>query len=451
MMRSRAMGGLLLLLFLLTSLGAPERASAQQEVSPDNVITVPVGNSVIITHPSALERIMVTNENVADVAPVTLREVVINGLSSGTTTLIFWDATGARFMYSVRVSADVGSIQHELDRAMPGSGIRVSAIGNSVILSGETNDHMVVQRAAELAGTMAGGAPVLNHIIMPDPGQIMLRVRIAEVGRSAIQRLGINLLYLGEDVEGFMNTGGVAPFGGAFPGTPTHTFSDAVNFYLFHQSSNVAAFISALRDQGLFRSLAEPNLVTVPGQTASFLAGGEFPYPMVQPTTGQVTVQFREFGVLLNFTPTITNSGAIRLEVEPEISSLDFANGVQVAGSLVPALISRKAETTVELQAGQTFAIAGLIDHEMTEAATKVPILGDIPVLGAFFRSTQMRESETEVLVLVTPEFVRPRDQMPEIPPGEVDTWPWTDFMTRPLRVVPPADPVDPGGGDGGL
>lgn len=437
--------GLGLWLFALVAAAAPGTAAAQQGVAPENVITVPVGNSVIITHPTALERIMVTNPDVADPVAVTLREVVINGLQSGTTTLIFWDATGARHMYSIRVSADVGSIQHELDRAMPGSGITVSAVGNSVILGGESNDHRTVERAMQLAGAMVGEAAVVNQISMPDPGQIMLRVRIAEVSRTAIQRLGINFLYQGPDVEGFVYSGGVSSFSGAFPAPPSHTFSDAVNFYLFHQSSNLATFIQALRDQGVFRSLAEPNLVTVPGVTASFLAGGEFPYPMVQPQTGQVTVQFREFGILLNFTPTVTNSGAIRLDVAPEVSSLDFANGVQVAGSLVPALISRKAETTVELYAGQTFAIAGLIDREMTETGTSVPILGDIPILGAFFRSKQMRESETEVLVLVTPEFVRPEDQMPEIPTGEVDTWPWTDFMTRPLRVVPPAEPVGDG------
>jgi pilus assembly protein CpaC len=426
---------------LILAMGALSAPVAAQAVADEvRVVNVAAGNSTVVTHPSSLERVMITNPDVADAVPVTAREVVINGLSPGTTTLLFWDNAGTRHAYSVRVTADIHSIQSEIDRVMPGSGIDVTAVGNRVVLSGEVTDPRTSQRAVSLAAALAGSDNILNYISTPDPGQVMLQVRIAEVSRSAIQQLGLNLMRLGDDIEGFVQPGGVGAFSGASPNPPSHTFSDAVNFYLFHQASGVATFIQALQDHGVFRSLAEPNLITLPGQSASFLAGGEFPYPMVQPQTGQVSVQFREFGILLNFTPTITNSGAIRLEVEPEVSSLDFANGVQVAGSLVPALTTRRAHTFVELNDGQTFAIAGLMDREMTEAGTQVPILGDIPILGALFRSRLFRENETEVLVLVTPHFVRPGEVVPEIPPNEPETWPWSDFMTRPLRVVPPAD-----------
>jgi len=422
--------------------GSLEAQSQEGEVS---VINVAAGNSYVLTHPVNLERVFITDPDVADAIAVTAREVVIMGLSRGTTTLLFWDSQGQRHTHSVRVTADVESIRSELQRMFPDNGIDVAAVGNSVILTGEASDPRQVDRAVSLASAMANGAEVVNYVSVPDPGQVMLRVRVAEVSRTAIEQLGINLLRfdpanLRGANEGMLQSGGVSTPSGSFPGAgPTQTFSDAVNFYLFHESSSVAAFIQALQDEGVFRSLAEPNLITVPGETASFLAGGEFPFPMVQPQTGAVSAQFREFGIRLNFTPTITNSGAIRLWVEPEVSSLDFASGVQIAGTQVPALLSRRAETTIELNDGQTFAIAGLMDSEMTETVNKVPFLGDIPILGSFFRSTEARENRTELLVLVTPHFVRPSDEMPALPTGEPQEWPWSDFMLRPLDIVPPA------------
>lgn len=449
-MRNRSFGVLTAVLLVAGLAISPAPAHAQSAAGETEVLNVALGNSTVVTHPVNLERVMITDPNVADAVPVTAREVVINGLSAGTTTLLFWDSQGIRHTYSVHVTADVRAIQSEIQRILPGNGVSVAAVGNSIVLTGEVSDPHTASRVVSLAQALSGEAEILDYISTPDPGQVMLRVRVAEVSRSAIQDLGINLMRvdptnLRGDDEISMQSGGVSAYGGAFPNAgPDQTFSDAVNFYLFHRSSNVAAFIQALQGQGIYRSLAEPNLITVPGEAASFLAGGEFPYPMVQPTTGQVTVQFREFGILLDFTPTITNSGAIRLHVAPEVSSLDFASGVNVAGSLVPALLSRKAETTIELQDGQTFAIAGLLESDITESVNKVPLLGDIPILGAFFRSTEARENQTEILVLVTPHFVRPMDEMPEIPTGELDVWPWGSFMTDPLRVVP-TDPVGDG------
>ena len=446
----------LMVALLLTWVLLPAQIEAQSEEGEVSVINVAAGNSHVLTHPVNLERVFITDPDVADAIAVTAREVVIMGLSRGTTTLLFWDSQGQRHTYSVRVTADVESIQSELERMFPANGVAVSAVGNSVILTGEVSDPRSAARAVSLASALSNGAEILNYISTPDPGQVMLQVRVAEVSRTAIERLGINLMRLdplnirGDD-EGMFQSGGVTSPGGQFPGFgqqagPNQTFSDAVNFYLFHNASNVAAFIQALEDQGVFRSLAEPNLITVPGETASFLAGGEFPFPMVQPQTGTVTADFREFGIRLSFTPTITNSGAIRLWVEPEVSSLDFASGVQIAGTQVPALLSRRAETTIELNAGQTFAIAGLMDSEITENVNKVPYLGDIPVLGRFFRSTEARENQTELLVLVTPQFVRATDQMPDIPTGEPESWPWSDFMMEPIPLLPSESGVDEDG-----
>ncbi|MEX2532298.1 MAG: type II and III secretion system protein family protein [Gemmatimonadota bacterium] len=449
-MRNRSFGVLTAVLLIAGLAASPAPTDAQSAMGETQVLNVALGNSTVVTHPVNLERVMITDPNVADAVPVTAREVVINGLRAGTTTLLFWDSQGIRHTYSVHVTADVRAIQSEIQRILPGNGVSVAAVGNSIVLTGEVSDPHTASRAVSLAQALSGEAEILDYISTPDPGQVMLRVRVAEVSRSAIQDLGINLMRvdpnnLRGDDEISLQSGGVNSFGGSYPGTgPDLTFSDAVNFYLFHRASNVAAFIQALQGQGVYRSLAEPNLITVPGEEASFLAGGEFPYPMIQPTTGQVTVQFREFGILLDFTPTITNSGSIRLHVAPEVSSLDFASGVSIGGSVVPALLSRRAETTIELEDGQTFAIAGLLDSDITESVNKVPLLGDIPILGAFFRSTEARENQTEILVLVTPHFVRPMDEMPEIPTGELDVWPWGSFMTDPLRVVP-TDPVSDG------
>jgi pilus assembly protein CpaC len=316
----------------------------------------------------------------------------------------------------------------------------VAAVGNTLIISGETQAPGVAERAIALATSLEAEASILDHLVVPDRGQVLLRVRVAEVNRSALQDLGAQLqrvdpLNIRGDDEGAIGSG-TNPPGGRFlndPIGPDVAFSDAVNFYLFHDASNVSAFIQALREQGDFRSLAEPNLMTLPNETASFLAGGEFPYPVIQAgsANGAVTIQFQEFGVRLNFTPTLTNSDAIRLAIEPEVSSLDFSNGLTLAGFQIPALLSRRASTVVEVQEGQTFAIAGLMDNSLAESVRKVPLLGDIPILGHLFKSTSFQRNQTELLILVTPYLVTPDMVVPDLPTGEVDTW--DGFQFQPL------------------
>ncbi len=409
-------------------------ASAQQ---PD-VLTVARGNSEVITSPVNLERVLIANPEVADVVAVSAREIVINGVSPGTTTLLFWQAGGQRNTYTVNVTLDAATIDSELDRMFPNDDLAVTAVGNTLILSGETETPGAAERAISFASSVEAEATVLDHIIVPDRGQVLLQVRVAEVNRSAIQDLGAQFTRLdpfnirGDD-EGLISSGANPP-GGNFlndPIGPDVTFSDAVNFFLFHESSNVSAFIRALRAEGNFKSLAEPNLMTLPGEEASFLAGGEFPYPVVQAgsTSNAVTIQFQEFGVRLSFTPTLTNSGAIRLAVEPEVSSLDFTGGLVLAGFQIPTILSRRANTTVEVLDGQTFAIAGLMDNELAESVNKVPVLGDIPILGALFRSSSFQQSHTELLVLVTPHIVTADMELPRLPTGEVDTWDFHDSM----------------------
>jgi pilus assembly protein CpaC len=410
-----------------------------QEAQPVGSLTVALGHSAIVTHSADLTRVMITAPETADAVPVGTREVVVNGLAVGSTSLLIWGVDGSFVTYSVRVTPNVGYLNEEIARLFPGTEVTAVAAGNSIVLTGVVNDPQIATRVIGLADAMAGGADVVDQIQVPDRSQILLRVRMAEVSRSAIKNFAttfmrVDPLNLRGDDEGAMTPASVE---GNFLGVgPDVSFSDVVNFYLFHDASNVSAFIRALRTEGTFRSLAEPDLLAFPGQQASFMAGGEFPYPIVQGATQQVSIQFKEFGIRLNFTPDLTNSGAIRLSVTPEVSQLDFANGLQLSGFLVPALLSRRASTVVELQQGQTFAIAGLLDNQLAESVAKVPLLGDIPILGALFRSKEMRDNQSELLVLVTPFLVNATNTPPPLPTGEVEEWQRDRFM-RPTTPQP--------------
>lgn len=406
--------------------------SVTQNAGRERLITIAVGNSALVTVPSGLRRVSIADPETADAVLVSNNEVVVNGKAGGTTSLLIWDNNGTLTLYTVRITADAATLEAEFQRLFPGEDIRVSAVGSGVVLSGQVRDTRTRNQALELARTLGEDVQVLDHLGLPDQGQVLLRVRFAEVSRNALEQYGVNVTRVdprnvrGDD-EGGLTAGGVVPFSRDFleGDGPEQTFSDAVNFFLFHDASKFGAFVQALRGQGLFRSLAEPNLLAMPGEQASFLAGGEFPVPVVQGTGGAtaISVLFKEFGIRLAFTPDITNSGAIRLHVAPEVSALDFANGVELSGFRVPSLTSRKAETTVELMPGQTFAIAGLMDNSWVENSNKLPLLGDIPILGALFRSKDLRQNRTELLVLVTPELVRPSNVAPELPTGEPDTW----------------------------
>jgi len=301
----------------------------------------------------------------------------------------------------------------------------VTASGNTVTLSGQVSSAVVAQRALEVARTT--GAQVIDAMQAPALQQVLLQVRFAEVSRSAISRFGTELstrnpqlLNAERDWSG-------------------ETLSEGlVRLFLLNADAEIEAVIRALKSRGLLRTLAEPNLLTLPGREASFLAGGEFPYPTVQGGTGNnaVTITFKEFGVRLRFTPTITNTGSIRLRVAPEVSSLDFANGLTFGGFQIPALLTRRTETEVELREGQHLAIAGLIDNSITDNLDKIPILGDIPILGLFFRSKDVRQNRTELLVIVTPRLVQPSDTPPPLPTGEPETWRWDRSLRYPSGAL---------------
>jgi pilus assembly protein CpaC len=436
-------------------LAFPQVLTAQQ-VEPTTVLRVPVGNSSVVMHGAVLDRVSIGNPEIADAVVVSAREVVVNGKTAGTTSLLLWDRAGGRAVYSIRVTADAPMLEREFRTLFPGEDIRARAVGNTVILEGEVEDPRMAQRAVQVAQGLGEGVTVLDHIAVPRPSQVLVQVRFAEVSRNALQELGTELLVFdGSSVKSILGSGSVASTSGQQQGgggdtggrgiadNPfefTQVVSEAVNFFIFHQPSGLGAFIKMLQQRGLFRSLAEPSLLAASGDSASFLAGGEFPYPVLQGggNSNAVTIQFKEFGIRLNFKPTITNSGMIRLEVRPEVSQLDFANATQIAGFLIPSLLARRAQTTVELADGQTFAIAGLVDNSMAKAITKVPILGDIPILGYLFKSEEFRQNRTELLVLVTPRLVEPMDVAPPLPTGEPDTWQRNDELK-----IDKAEPYD--------
>ena len=434
--------GLLPALVCLAVLAAPAALQAQQagqgsqatvQSEPTGKMKVAQGNSAVLTFPASLQRVSVGNPSLADAVVVSAREVVINGKQRGTTTLVAWDDTGTRHLYRVEVTVDAPSLQETLRSHFPDQEITVSGTPTSVILGGEVQDSRVAEKALAMAGQLAD-VEVVDNITVPDPGQVLLKVRFAEVSRAAMKDLGASVIRANPLAPRTTDEVGVTPgsFSGEFPGDgPAQTFSDAVNVFLFHQGANVGAFIRALQTRNQFKSLAEPNLLVMPGDSASFLAGGEFPFPVVQGGQGSnaVTVEFREFGVRLNFKPVITNSGAIRLKVAPEVSQLDFSQGLQLAGFQIPAILSRRAETVIELDEGQTFAIAGLIDNSMRKTVNKVPVLGDIPILGALFRSEEIEQNRSELLVLVTPQLVQPKDEQPPVPSGEPDAWDWDESL----------------------
>jgi pilus assembly protein CpaC len=409
------------------------------------VLNLAKGGQSVIETPATVVRVAIADPSVIDVLPVTARELVINGKASGTTSLLIWDAAGTRSAFNVRVSPDASNLQADLRRLFPGEDVTVRNNGRTVVLTGSVANSGVEDRMVRMATASLGDSSlVVNELELPQPGQILLKVRFAEVSRSALERAGINLLHVTSDGQMIgSTTGRPSPFTGGIGnnvggrvGQPLvadvdagagTTLSDAVNLFAFSPDLNLAALVSALESNGVFRSLAEPNLMASHGVQASFLAGGEFPYPVLQggSSSGSVSIVFKEFGIKLDFTPYIQPGGNIRLVVAPEVSSLDFANGLTISGFNIPSILTRRAQTEIELAEGQTFAIAGLIDNNMVTDYDKVPLLGDIPILGSLFRSKEIRQNRSELLVLVTPFIVLPSDEAPPLPTHEPETWKW--------------------------
>jgi pilus assembly protein CpaC len=389
--------------------------------------TVPVekGKTALMQFDFDITRVSVGDTAIANVQLLlpNLRELMINGFQVGATTLIVWQQ-GAPRLYNIEVTADATALESQLRTLFPSASITVSTSGNVVILSGTVQSPTIARRATELAALT--GAQVINDLQSPSAEQVLLHVRFAEIRRTSSTRLGADLFANNvAELDQVFGEGSTAAI---------ETLSEGImRLFLIGRDADLEANIRALKSKGEYRSLAEPNLITMEGQEASFLAGGEFPYPTVQQGgtagAGQVSIVFKEFGIRLRFTPDVTNSGTVVLKVAPEVSSLDFANGLTFAGYQIPSLLTRRAESTVELRPGQHLAIAGLLDNTFSDNVDKIPFLGDLPILGALFRSKANDQNRTELLVLVTPHLVEASDVAPGMPTGEPRTWRWDRYL----------------------
>jgi len=422
---------------------APAGAAAQKIVSQvERVISVSKGSSVLLVNPLAISRFSVGDPNIAEAIVLSPTEVLINGKGLGTTTLLIWDNSGQVRVNSVEVTADAPGLQRFLKQLMPDEDIQVSASGNTVTVSGNVKDPNSVARAIEIA--KGSGATIIDNLVAPQAIQVLVRVRFAEINRTALKDWSTRFSTLNPHK---------LDSDGNYSGTTDPTVgADAITFALINgATANIRAFIAAATQKGDLRTLAEPNLMTLPGKEAYFLAGGEFPYPSVQggSSSGAVSIVFKEFGIRLRFTPNIARNGAIRIKVAPEVSSLDFANGLTIQGFQIPSLRTRRAETEVELREGQYLAIAGLLDNETTRNLTKIPILGDIPILGEFFKSRGNRDRRTELLVIVSPELVQATDTAPKVPTGEPGPPPLPGAWKREGPLKSPSsssqNPLQPG------
>ena len=379
-------------------------------------LTVRVGKSIVLDSPALIDRISVGNPLIAEAVAATPREIIINGKVPGETSLILWQTGGSRLIFDLNVIAKTNPetvVREELKKELADQPVEFVKDGNFVYLRGTVDTQSSADRAVSIVQTL--GTPInLLHVKIPpvDP-QILIKVRFADVDRAFGRDLGWNLFSTGAAGNiGSVSTGMFTP-PNVVPnesGT-TVTLTDALNVFLFRRDLNLGATIRALQSRRLLQILAEPNLLAINGKSASFLAGGEFPFPTLQgggAGLGAVTIQFREFGVRINFTPKVTPRGTIRIEVTPEVSSLDFANGLVFQGFNIPALNTRRVSTEIELEDGQSFAIGGLLDNRTTESLSRIIGLGDIPFFGKLFRSRQLSKNNTELLIVVTPELVRP-------------------------------------------
>ena len=395
----------------------------------DDTVRLMVGRSAVINPGSAIARVSLTSADVADALVTSSSELLINGKMPGTISMFVWDRAGGIKRYEIIVQRDLARLSEQIKELFPTESIEVQSNGRNIVLSGTVTNKDVIERAVNLASGYVDKKDEVVTLLKLQEGaptnQVLLRVRFAEVSRTAMTELGVGFF---TSPTGINNTIGRV----TTTQVPTPTFTDQswtkastaagadvtaasgkfsigdfLNLFFFNSKYDIGAVVKALQTKGLFQSLAEPNLVAESGKEASFLAGGEFPIPVAQGSGANlaISVQFKEFGVRLSFTPTVVGN-RVHLKVKPEVSTLDFANAVQLNGFRIPALSTRRTETELELTNGQTFAIAGLLNNSMTNTLQKIPGIGDIPILGLLFKSKAAQKERTELVVIITPEIL---------------------------------------------
>jgi pilus assembly protein CpaC len=420
----------------------PGGAAGVDTTTPTDIDLL-VGRSTVLNVGAPIARVSLTVPDVADALVTAPGQILIHGKQPGTISLFVWDRAGAIKTYEVSVRRDLSTLVEQMKQLFPGEPITVTGSGKDVVIAGTVSSKYVIEKAADVAaGYVAKKEDVVNLLKQQEgvaSNQVMLRVRFAEVSRSALQELGASFVASGFKSDWYGRT-----TTGQFPAPQWDedgklVFSDFLNLFLFNSKQGLGGVVRALQNKGLFQSLAEPNLIATNGKEASFLAGGEYPYPVVQPSSGgnSVTIMFKEFGIRLNFTPTVLAGDLINLKVRPEVSALDFTNAITLSGFRIPALSTRRTETEVELRDGQTFAIAGLMNNTVTSTMSKIPGIGDVPILGLLFRSKAHQKNQTELVVMITPTIIK-RGQMgvSEGLPSPVEP-----YMETPEKRLPSPEP----------
>jgi pilus assembly protein CpaC len=403
-------------------------SSTQQGGQGSETVHIIVGHSLVINTPSRVKRVLTGNPDVIESVVTSPGELVVTAKKTGSSSLVLWNESGRARALDVYGDLDVTSLRSSVEQAFPNVNVDVQAEGSKVVLTGWVPTKEVGDQVAKMAASFS--PEVVNGLQLspaPHERQVMLKVRFAEADRNKLNQFGINLFSTGAgNTIGTIGTQQFSPLqltqatGSAT--ASTLGISDLLNIFLFNPQINFGATIRLLEQKQVLQILAEPNLMAYNGKPAHFLAGGEFPYPVVQSvgtvgSTGAITVQFKPYGVKLEFIATIGDDDTLRLKVAPEVSSLDYSNAVTIGGFTMPALQTRRAETEIELKDGQSFGIAGLLDERTTVQLSKVPGIGDIPILGELFKSRSVNKTNTELIVLVTPTIVDPvRGTMPVSP-----------------------------------
>ena len=389
-----------------------------KDAVPVNVL---VGQSRVINFDRPVGRFSVSNPEIAEAVLVTPDQVLVNGKAFGQVNFIAWEQTGGQFLvFDVYVRANLSLIDSQIRALFPKDDVRLSQANGSVVISGSVSNAATSAQVQSVVE--AAGFKTVNMLTSPTSNayQVQLEVRVAEVNRNKLRDYGTSFLQNGMG-GGYVNSGGgPSTIAESSIGAASALLNPALNVLLFSRSLNTAAMLKMLRTEGAYRQLAEPNLIAMNGQQASFLAGGEFPVPVIQnlsSDSGAITIVWKEYGVRLNFKPTIIDEDHIRLELEPEVSTIDFTNGVRFNGFVVPALRTRRAKTGVELRDGQSFALAGLLDNSETKSFSRVPVISEIPIIGNLFKSKSFEKKETELMFMVTAHLVKPvtSDELPNL------------------------------------
>jgi pilus assembly protein CpaC len=412
-------------LLVISSLSMAGQSAPQSAAPPEGeTVHVLVGKSIVINVQTPLKRVLSSNPAAVETMATSPTQVVIEGKAAGASSLILWDSSGRSQVFDVVTDVDITSLRNAIQKTYPQERVEVEADEGRLLLTGTASNPHIAEDLGKMAGVYS--KEVVNSVLVPiaHDRQVLLEVKFAEVDRTALSQLGINIFSTGAgNTLGTTTTGQFGSFGaqkindvfgGGVPSLPfgvqDFTVNQVLNVFMFRPDLHLGVTIQALEARNVLQILAEPNLMAINGQKATFLAGGEFPFPIVQPSQGNnaITIQFKPFGVRLDFTGIIEDDNTLRLHVAPEVSTLDFTNALTLSGFTVPAISTRRAETEIELKDGQSFGIAGLLDRRATTQLSKVPGIGDIPILGQLFRSRSINKSNTELLVFVTPHIVDP-------------------------------------------